>query len=135
MNLNDMFPSKYLKAADLEGKTVVCKIEGIIPELIKSNEGPDERKAVMYVQGSKKGLILNRTNAGVLGGLYGPETDEWTGKRVTMFVCPVVFQGRTVDAIRLKAPPPAAAKPATPAPVALASNPDAADPTDDDLPF
>ena len=99
MNINDVFPSKYLKAADLQGHepTVVinrCEVEAI----------GDQRKLVLYFQGKEKGMICNRTNADRIAFMYSPDTDHWIGKPITLFTDMVSFQGKTMQALRVKPP-------------------------------
>ncbi len=99
MNINDVFPSKYLKAADLQGHepTVIisrCEVEAI----------GDQRKLVLYFQGKEKGMICNRTNADRIAFLYSPDTDGWIGKPIILFTDMVSFQGKTMQALRVKPP-------------------------------
>ena len=99
MRVSDAFPSNYLKASDLQGRAIIvaidrCEIEDI----------GDERKPILYFQGKQKGMVLNKTNANNVAVLYGDDTDEWTGQRVELFEAMVDFQGKTVPAIRIRAP-------------------------------
>lgn len=113
MNINASFPSQYLKAADLNGQRVTVTMSHVKTEKI----GEDERP-VLYFQGKEKGLVLNKTNANSIAIGYGFETDDWTGQRIELFSMDVDFQGKMVEAIRVKparrasAPPPAAQPPA-----------------------
>ena len=120
MNIDQSFPSKYLKAADLQGRNISVQISGVQLEDVGSDDKP-ERKPVVYFTGAKKGLVLNKTNALSISEVIGPETDNWVGVKVQLFATRVPFQGRMVDAIRLSVPrdaPATAAKPAAaPAPV------------------
>ena len=114
MNIDQSFPSKYLKAADLQGRNIAVKISGVQMEDVGSDDKP-ERKPVVYFQGAKKGLVLNKTNALTISEVIGSETDNWVGVKVQLFATRVPFQGRMVDAIRLTVPrdaPATAAKPA-----------------------
>lgn len=61
-----------------------------------------ELKPVLYFRETEKGLVLNKTNASTISGLYGPETDEWGGKKIALFGQEVDFQGRQVLAIRVR---------------------------------
>ena len=47
-------------------------------------------------------MILNRTNAMIIASLYGPETDQWTGKSVTVYSARVKAFGAWHDALRIK---------------------------------
>lgn len=112
-NINEAFPSKYLKASDLQGRQVTVKMDRAQYENIG-----DDRKLVLYFQGKEKGMVLNKTNANNIGHLYGDDTDNWNGEEITLFEASVDFQGRTVPAIRVKGPQkakPAAPKQAAPA--------------------
>lgn len=97
MNINDAFPGTYLKADDLKGQEVTVSIDRVAMEDIGG-----EHKPVLYFQGKDRGMVLNKTNSTNIASMYGPETDAWTGKRVTLFTAHVDFQGKTVPAIRIK---------------------------------
>ena len=58
VNINDEFPSKYLKAADLQGNVAKVQIGNVTSEQIGS-----DRKLIMYFAGKQKGMVLNKTNA------------------------------------------------------------------------
>lgn len=97
MLITDLFPSSFLKAADLGGQIREVTIESLTQEQLSDGQS----KPVLKFVGIPKGLILNRTNAVSLAAALGPETDAWTGKRIRLFATPVQFQGRFVDAIRV----------------------------------
>ena len=62
MKRDDVFPSKYLKAGDLNGKPFTVKIASAPCETLKSRDGKEEQKTVLYLVGAKKVLPLNRVN-------------------------------------------------------------------------
>lgn len=109
MNINDQFPSKWLKASDLQGDTVVT-MSHITTETVGDNQLP-----VLYFQGAQKGLVLNKTNANSISQIYGPETDGWVGRQMVMVSAFTDFQGQRTSCIRLNPPQPVTA-PAVPAP-------------------
>jgi hypothetical protein len=97
MNIDAAFPSNYLKAADLHGDTVVT-ITTVSLEQIG-----DERKPVVYFAEMETGLVLNKTNKETIKAVLGtPDTDHWVGKQITLFPTQVDFQGRQVEAIRIR---------------------------------
>lgn len=102
MNINDAFPSKYLKASDLQGRNHPVTIANVVTEDI----GKGEEKLIIYFQGHKKGMVLNKTNANNIGILYGPETEDWVGQPIIIFEAMVDFQGKTVPALRIRGPQP-----------------------------
>jgi hypothetical protein len=136
MRIDSAFPSQYLKAADLQGKKVTATMSHVDMEEIGG-----DMKPVLYFIGKDKGLVLNKTNSNTIATMYGWETDDWSGKSVTMVEAQVDFQGRSVSAIRIYAQrvPPSAPIAVTPKP--RPSTPKA-QPTsdevvigDDDIPF
>jgi len=117
MNINGAFPSNYLKAADLNGKTARVAISRVVTEDIGGDHKP-----VMYFKGKEKGMVLNKTNATNIAMAYGYETDDWIGGEIELFPTMVDFQGRSVEAIRVKVPPRRPAAATAPATATVAPN-------------
>ena len=94
----EMFPSKYLRADDLkEDVNTVIRVVGV--ELLEN-----KRKIIAYFAGFEKGLILNKTNAGVVAAITGTGLlEKWVGVPVCLTVQYIEYQGKTVPAIRLQA--------------------------------
>ena len=99
-NVNTLYPSNYIKAADLQGHVAKVIIKHIATEKIGNDEKP-----VLYFQGKAKGLVLNKTNGMTIAAVYGPETDAWEGGELELFPAFVDFQGRQVEAVRVRVPP------------------------------
>lgn len=125
--------SNYLKKEDVGEDGVILTIKGFKQETIKGDAG-EETKIIMYfMESDYKPMVLNNTNATILGKITGCETaGEARGKQVVVYEDPTVsFGGKNTGGLRLKkvqgapAAPRAAAKPAS----------QAADPFDDDVPF
>lgn len=100
MRVSEAFPSNYVKAADLRGNNA-----RVVIDRVKIEEIGDDRKPVLYFQGKEKGLVLNKTNANNISVLYGDDMEEWQGKEIILFPAMVDFQGRTVEAIRVRGVP------------------------------
>ncbi|MGI9489305.1 MAG: hypothetical protein ACR2RF_26140 [Geminicoccaceae bacterium] len=143
MKMSQAFPSKYLKAADLDNRRFTLTMARVEMESINENEHP---KPVLYFEGAEKGMVLNQTNGMMIASLYGDDTDRWPGQRVELYTAIVQFQGQSVPAIRLMAPPnampahsngPAPKSPGQP-PAATAPQGGGGysdDPLDDSIPF
>ncbi len=135
-NINDAFPSKYLKATDLAGAEPIVTIDRVDYEPVGRDR---EMKPVLYFVGKAKGIVLNKTNANKLIELtHSAITEEWRGTRIRLYASEATFGGDTYDvvrvkgagkpAVRLPTPPP---PPVTPEPPEHFSRPI----TDDDIPF
>lgn len=101
MNINTLFPSKYVKAVDLGDKVVTVTIRDMTVEKLGfGNE--QESKPVLWFANATKGLVLNRTNAMIIASLYTPETDNWKGKQISLYAARVKAFGAWHDAVRVK---------------------------------
>ena len=98
-----LFPSRYVKAADLRGRDCVVVIDKIAPreELIMAG-GVVEEKPVMYFRDKDKALVLNKTNCQIIASIYGSEITSWIGKPITLYHARVKFGTGEVDAIRVR---------------------------------
>lgn len=130
MNINDAFPSTYLKTADLQGKTVSVTISDC-----KMEQLGEEFKPVLFFAGTDKGMVLNKTNGMALSAAFGADTTDWVGKKIELFSMPVQYQGQIVDGLRIKAQTSSADFQAPQAPQAPQPQAPAGEPLNDDLPF
>ena len=103
MNALEVYPSNYLKAEDIPGPMTVT-IEGWAMEKMHDKTGAQIEKPCVSFSELPKSLVTNKTNWKKLIELFGTDTDQWAGKRVTIVTIPVDAFGETVDAIRLMAP-------------------------------
>ena len=99
MKLNDLYPSRFLKADDLDGKEVTYTISDVAMEEIGQER---ERKPVLSFKDSNKSMVLNKTNGLAIAAMYGEDTKAWAGKAVTLKAVRVPFGGKLVDSIRVK---------------------------------
>tara|TARA_Y100000034_G_C6733069_1_gene324883 strand:+ start:138 stop:542 length:405 start_codon:yes stop_codon:yes gene_type:complete len=107
MNINDAFPSKYLKADDFGDAEQAMTISNVVMEDIGSNEV----KPILYFQGHDKGVVLNKTNSTNLARAFGDETNAWIGQSVILFIVWVDYQGKSVRGIRLRSQTPTTGAP------------------------
>ena len=99
--LHNMFPSKWLAAADLEDQDKTLTISDVTQEIVGQGE-ESESKWVLYFNEVEKGLVLNKTNATSLAAALGDETDYWLGRKVVLYPTEVQFNSKMVEAIRVK---------------------------------
>ena len=98
--VSEAFPSNYLKAADLNNRTVKVAINKVVFEEIGRDK---DSKPIVYFDKVKKGLVLNKTNAVEIAATHGDQMDGWIGKEIELFSMMVPFQGQNVAAIRVRA--------------------------------
>jgi hypothetical protein len=102
-NINDVFPSKYLKTSDLGGTEPIVTIDRVEWQPVGHDR---EMKAVLYFVGKKKAIVLNKTMANKLVEITGGAiTEEWAGAKVQLFSAEATFGGDTYDVVRMRAVP------------------------------
>jgi len=139
MTRDEVFPSKYLKAADLKGRPHVVTIEKAPLETLKSLDGKETQKIVLSFKNREKTLPLNATNFDAVCDATGCfDTEDWPGQEIELYPAKTTMGGKTVDCIRIReaqtTQPEPAPKPTLapkPAPALAAADAD----MDDDIPF
>jgi len=114
MHVDLLYPSDYLAAGDLQGRDVTLTISRIEHEELHRQGGGSEWKWVVYFREMEsrhdkdarkpnKRLVLNKkTHLDALRSMYGTETNDWVGKRVTLYPTTTKFGRETVDCIRIR---------------------------------
>ena|SRR5688572_13928518 len=100
MRVSDAFPSNFLKAEDLQGKSVVVVINEIEFDTI-GKDSKEGKKLILSFKGKDKKMVCNKTNAKTLEKLYGDDTDDWIGQPIKLVSREVEFQGDVVWALRV----------------------------------
>ena len=101
MNVDSLYPSKYLRADDVNGRELSGTIAGLEVEPIA---GDGKEKPVLYLTDHEQGLVLNKTNAQMIAHSYGKEVTNWIGKPIVLHRDMVQFQGKFVPCIRVRVP-------------------------------
>ena len=95
MNVNELFPSNYLRASELSGDTIVT-ITGI-----GTQDFNGDPKPVLRLRETKD-MVLNKTNSKVIAGLYGDEIEAWKGRQITLYPTDVEYKGDMVTGMRIR---------------------------------
>ena len=96
-NQDEFFPSNYLNAKSagvLNGKTLI--IYEVKKEVIR-----DKLKLLVGFESVEKMLVVNKTNFQILTDAFGEETKDWYGKKVTLGIIRVQFEGKLTPSIIL----------------------------------
>ena len=150
MDIDIVFPSKYLKGTDIpSGVMITLTIDHVTIENMggfSGSDDPDDNKLVLYFAGKTRGLVLNMTNRQLLRDTFGKETDNWVGHQIQLYATPTQYKKQMVQGLRIAIPKPArppqqpaTAPPPPPPPPPPAAPPEDANfvgsPADDDIPF
>jgi len=105
--MNDLFPSKYLRAADLQGKPRTVVINHVTHEVFK-DDGVSVTKTILHFNGNGTApVVVNKTNWKMLVAITGADDDEnWTGHKIELRSEKVNAPGgKIVDSIRVHEAP------------------------------
>ena len=104
VTLNDklLFPSEYLAAADLQGRDVNLTIDHVELADLQTQGGKKTRKPIIYFQRTPKKMVLNKTVAKTIKGIYGGKVEGWRGKKITVFPTTCEAFGNIVECIRVR---------------------------------
>jgi hypothetical protein len=83
MNVDAIFPSRFVKGEDIAGKKPTVTISHLTME--EMGKDKEVNPVLWFSGGVKKGLVLNKTNTTTIASLYGKETDDWKGKKITLY--------------------------------------------------
>ena len=101
MKIGEAYPSKYLAAADLDGRDITVTIESVELESIGQGQNK-ESKLVIAMKGKEKQFVVNKTNAKTISKVLGSDdTDDWIGQRIIIGPREVEFQGDMIWSLRV----------------------------------
>lgn len=84
MGVGDLLEGKYLSVGSFP-RPVRVVIRELRREMVGRQDGPKEKKGILYFQGYDKGMVLNKTNVKALVRILGTDDDkEWIGKSVVL---------------------------------------------------
>ena len=98
--ITEMFPSKYMRNSDLNGRPMRVTIAEISRENLNG-----ESKYVVSFSNQQKRLILNKTNGTAIARLLGGNSDNWIGQEIILAPVMVDFKGDQVPSIRVRSVP------------------------------
>ena len=97
-----LFPSKYLRAADLKGKDVALVVASVSREDIQMIGGKKEPRVIVRFERTEKMFVANRTNAKTIKAAFGPYTVNWIGKTIVLYPTTTKFGRDDVECIRVR---------------------------------
>jgi hypothetical protein len=105
-NINEFFPSNYLRAADLCGKEVDVTIDRVTSEEFEQDGKKLKKPVVHFRNAGIKPLVTNKTNALLIAAACSSDDyNTWPGRQVRLYADLVNFRGKVSEAIRVKRTP------------------------------
>jgi len=88
MNVNDLYPRKWLTPEDIQGRSVTVEIAAVSLETVRNpRTNTQEPKLCVAFKRAQRRMLLNKTQAFALADACGSaDTERWPGRRVTLSV-------------------------------------------------
>ena len=114
MDARLLFPNDYITAADLRGRDVTLTISKFKVEDLRTSAGSEPRGILYFAEmeerhrldkskPNKRFVLGAKINMRTIGkALGGFETNDWVGKRITLYPTTCQAFGETVDCIRIR---------------------------------
>ena len=104
ISFDELYPGRFLKAADLRGNHVTVTIADVALDELEGEKGV-KVQGVIFLQKTDKQIVLNKTNGFCIRGMFGKTLSDWIGKRVTIKPDTTKLGKDTVDCIRIHGSP------------------------------
>lgn len=107
-SINDLKTSKFLKRSDV-GRGMLVTIVGVREHNVAMEGAPEEMKMCLEFAEFEKPMVLNSTNAQIIGKITHTEDSQdiehdWLDKQIVLYDDPnVSFGGRITGGIRIRA--------------------------------
>jgi len=113
--LDNAYGSKFLGVTDVGDRKIKTRILRVGKEEVKERDtGRTKVRAVLFLEGLDKALLLNATNKATLDKALGKNPANWKGAPLGILVDPtVVYQGRR-GGVRIRVLGPLPPKPKVP---------------------
>src|SRR5262249_24504928 len=105
-NIDDFYPSKFLRASDLEGREIDVTIDRVTSEEFEQDAVKRPKPVVHFRGNGIKPLICNKTNATKIAVALGDKDyGTWAGKRVRLYPDMEDFRGTVHEVVRVRQAP------------------------------
>jgi hypothetical protein len=85
MDARILLSGDYIDAPMLRGQKVTREITSFETKPLEDMAGKVKTRGIVSFKGTEKKWALNTTNTKCLIQMFGHETDDWVGKRVTLY--------------------------------------------------
>lgn len=105
-NIDDFYPSKFLRASDLKGKEVDATIDRVASEEFEQDGGKRTKPVVHFRNSGLKPLVCNKTNATRIATALGDKDyNAWAGKQIRLYPDMEEFKGQVHEVVRIRRAP------------------------------
>ena len=101
-DLDALYGSKYLSAADIGDKKIRTKITKVSKAVLQQQGGQARAKFILSFATTDKTMVLNVTNKNILVDALGRNPADWIGVEVGILAEPTTYAGKPTRGLRLR---------------------------------
>jgi hypothetical protein len=104
VDITSLNGGRLLTAANIE-EPFIGTIQRVEVEELRGDEGKTRKRAVIYLEGREKGIVVNQLRSEIVSKLArSKETDNWPGVKIGVRRGRTHFQGKAVDCVEICSP-------------------------------
>jgi hypothetical protein len=84
LSFDELYPGAYVKAGEFNGKPVTLTVTSVKREMLSNGTGGEEGAVIVAFSETEKMFVMNKTNAVCLRAMWGDDSGEWAGHKVTL---------------------------------------------------
>jgi hypothetical protein len=84
LSFDELYPGNFIKAGEFQGKAVTLTITTVKREMLSNGAGGEEGAVTVSFHETPKQFVMNKTNAVCLRAMWGDDSGDWIGKKVTL---------------------------------------------------
>ena len=133
---SEAFPSTFYRAADIP-EPILLTIDHVSVERLGEGRDAKDKYVAYFKEPNSKGLVISPTKWDAIALIARDDnSDNWSGVQIVLYRDKVLFGGKMVDGMKIRAPRRRASTPSNPQPPApVAAVETAATFADDEIPF
>lgn len=86
LTYDQLFPGRFIKAGEMHGRPVTLTVKDVYLDQLEDESGREKPQAVIAFNETPREMALNKTNAQCIVSMFGQDSGDWIGKRITL--CP-----------------------------------------------
>lgn len=83
-HFDDLYPGRFVKAGNLNGKRPTVTIARVYHEMLAGDKG-EEQRVVMAFSETPRQLVLCKLNGTAIRAMFGSNVQNWIGKRIVLY--------------------------------------------------
>jgi len=84
LSFDQLYPGTYIKSGEFDGKSPTLTIKAVTREMLSNGSGGEEGAVIVAFAETEKQWVMNKTCAVCLRAMWGDDSGEWAGHRLTL---------------------------------------------------